>query len=68
MNKKYTCAYCKGAFEDTDDWTEEKSLKEKADNGWKDLPASKCSTVCHDCYLFLMDYHNHKPGTKKENK
>jgi Fe2+ or Zn2+ uptake regulation protein len=55
MEKKFICDMCGNHEECSDDWTEEKRMKEALDNGFgHDLVKGDCQIVCDDCYNKAM--------------
>lgn len=54
MAEKYKCANCGGEFEKVENWTEEEAQKERAQNGWGDMPDKEMVIVCDDCYKEIM--------------
>ena len=49
---EFKCDQCGGVF--SYEWTEEEALKEKEDNGWKDIDMDDTAEVCDDCYNKIM--------------
>jgi len=46
---EYQCAWCKGVFENEDDWTEEKQMEECKEIFGEEEAAGELVVVCDDC-------------------